>query len=88
VHFWGRGYATEGAKATLQYGFKKISLPEIVSFTAVKNIRSRHVMEKIGMDHDEIDDFDHPKLSDDHPLKRHVLYRIKSSKWQKLQGHS
>lgn len=85
---WGQGYATEGARAALQYGFEKLSLPEIVSFTTVKNIRSRNVMEKIGMHHDEIDDFDHPKLSEGHPLRRHVLYRLKSSEWKKLRNNS
>jgi 3-dehydroquinate dehydratase / shikimate dehydrogenase len=83
---WGKGYATEGAKGALQYGFDTLNLEEIVSFTAVQNMRSRHVMEKIGMNHDETNDFDHPKLSDGHPLKRHVLYRLKSNEWQKLQG--
>jgi RimJ/RimL family protein N-acetyltransferase len=66
----------------LQYGFDTLNLEEIVSFTAVQNMRSRHVMEKIGMHHDEVDDFDHPKLQEGHPLKRHVLYRIKSNEWQ------
>ena len=79
---WGKGYATEGAKRALQYGFEQLNLEEIVSFTAVQNIRSRHVMEKIGMHHKEADDFDHPKLSDGHPLQRHVLYRLMSNEWQ------
>lgn len=77
--YWGKGYATEGAKAALAYGFETLHLPEIVSFTAVQNSRSRHVMEKIGMDHDPKDDFDHPKLPEGHPLRRHVLYRISKS---------
>ena len=85
-NYWGKGYATEGAKAALQYGFEKLYLPEIVSFTAVKNMRSRHVMEKIGMHHHESDAFDHPKLSDGHPLKRQVLYRLTSKEWKKPQG--
>lgn len=76
-HNWGKGYATEGARAALHYGFEKLNLDEIVSFTAVQNTRSRHVMEKIGMTHNQADDFDHPKLVDGHPLKKHVLYRIK-----------
>lgn len=79
---WGKGYATEGAKGALQYGFDTLDLEEIVSFTAVPNMRSRHVMEKIGMHHDEVDDFDHPKLQEGHPLRRHVLYRLKKSEWQ------
>jgi 3-dehydroquinate dehydratase/shikimate dehydrogenase len=74
---WGKGYATEGALAALKYGFETLKLKEIVSFTPVQNKRSRHVMEKIGMTHDPKDDFDHPKLPEDHPLRRHVLYKIK-----------
>ena len=83
---WGKGYATEGARGALQYGFDKLNLEEIVSFTAVQNMRSRHVMEKIGMHHDEVDDFDHPKLQEGHPLKRHVLYRLKSNEWQQQEA--
>lgn len=74
-HHWGKGYATEGAKAALDYGFNQLNLPEIVAFTPLQNTRSRHVMEKIGMTHDSKDDFDHPMLPDGHPLIRHVLYR-------------
>jgi 3-dehydroquinate dehydratase / shikimate dehydrogenase len=73
---WGKGYATEGAKIALQYGFETLNLRQVVSFTTVKNSRSRHVMEKIGMLYDAKDDFLHPKLPEDHPLSRHVLYRI------------
>lgn len=76
--FWGQGYASEGARAALQYGFETLHLNEIVSFTAVANTRSRHVMEKIGMHHNPEDDFDHPKVSVNSPVRRHVLYRIQS----------
>lgn len=78
--YWGKGYATEGALAALKYGYKILNLDEIVSFTAVANQRSRHVMEKIGMHHDPKDDFDHPNIPDGHPLKRHVLYRLEKGK--------
>jgi RimJ/RimL family protein N-acetyltransferase len=81
---WGKGYATEGAKAALQYGFDTVNLSEIVSFTTIQNTRSRHIMEKIGMHHDPKDDFDHPKLPDGHLLKRHVLYRLERSEWKKI----
>lgn len=74
--YWGKGYATEGAIATLEYAFKALDLPEIVSFTTVQNTRSRHVMEKIGMHRDPADDFDHPFLAEGHRLRKHVLYRI------------
>lgn len=74
---WGKGYATEGAKAALAYGFETLQLPEIVAFTAVLNQRSQAVMKKIGMHRDPKDDFLHPKIPDGHPIKPHVLYRIK-----------
>jgi len=69
--------------AVLQYGFNTLNLNETVSFTAVQNQRSSHVMEKIGMQHDLKDDFDHPKIAESHPLQRHVLYRISHQNWQK-----
>lgn len=73
---WGRGYATEGARAALAFGFARLGLAEIVSFTVPANVRSRRVMERLGMTHDPADDFDHPALPDGHPLRRHVLYRV------------
>lgn len=74
--FWGRGYATEAARLALDYGFKTLRLPQIVSFTTVTNQPSRRVMERIGMQHDIGGDFDHPRMPEGHPLRRHVLYRI------------
>ena len=53
-------------------------LDEILSFTVPANLKSRRVMEKIGMRRDPADDFDHPGLPEGHPLRRHVLYRKKS----------
>lgn len=82
---WGKGYATEGALACLRYGFETLKLDEIVSLTVVENTRSRRVMEKIGMHHDSKDDFDHPKLPEGHPLRRHVLYRLDRDEWKKQQ---
>ena len=79
-NYWGKGYATEGALAALRYGYETLKIEEIVSFTAVANQHSRHVMEKIGMHHDPKDDFDHPKLAEGHPLRKHVLYRLEKSK--------
>ncbi len=66
---WGRGYATEGARAALAHGFEVVGLPEILSWTVPANIRSRHIMEKIGMTRDPADDFDHPLLPEGHPLR-------------------
>ncbi len=73
---WGRGYATEGAQAALAFGFGPCGLPEIVSFTAAGNRRSRAVMARLGMSHDPREDFDHPSLPAGHALRRHVLYRL------------
>ena len=83
--YWGKGYATEGALACLRYGFETLKLHEIVSFTTVTNTKSRNVMQKIGMHHDSKDDFDHPKLPEGHPLRCHVLYRLKEDEWQAQQ---
>lgn len=74
--FWGKGYATEGALAALNYGFETLHLPEIVSLTSIHNKRSMNVMEKIGMHRNPADDFDHPLAPAGHPLQRHVLYRL------------
>ncbi|MGD0858940.1 MAG: GNAT family N-acetyltransferase [Terracidiphilus sp.] len=74
--YWGRGLATEGARAVVQHAFEALSLSSLVSFTVPQNLRSRRVMEKIGMVHDPKDDFEHPSLPTGHPLRSHVLYRI------------
>ena len=76
AEFWNRGLATEGAQAVAAHAFEKWRLAEIVSFTTEQNLPSRRVMEKIGMTHDPLDDFDHPRLAVNHPLRRHVLYRL------------
>ena len=74
--FWGNGYATEAARAALADGFDQIGASEIVAFTVQHNQPSRAVMEKLGMRHDPADDFDHPRIAEGSPLRRHVLYRL------------
>ena len=71
---WGRGYATEAALAVLEYGFGPLGLPEIVAIAMAENVRSRAVMERIGMIRDPAGDFDDPDVSAG-PLRRHVVYR-------------
>jgi RimJ/RimL family protein N-acetyltransferase len=78
--YWGQGYATEGAKAALDVGFKKLGLEEIVSFTAIVNLPSRAVMQRIGMINAN-EDFDHPALPKGSELRRHCLYRIGRKRW-------
>jgi ribosomal-protein-alanine N-acetyltransferase len=76
-HAWGQGIASEAARASVDDGFARLDLDEILSFTAVGNVRSRAVMERLGMVRDEAGDFDHPSLPKGHPLRPHVLYRLR-----------
>ncbi len=78
---WGHGYATEGARAALDMAFRRLGLSEVVSFTVPANVRSRRVMERLGMRHFPAEDFEHPRLPEGHPLRRHVLYRLRASEW-------
>ena len=78
-HGWWKGYATEAARAVTAYAFGELGLEELVSFTFVGNERSRGVMERLGMTHDPADDFEHPLLPEDDPLRHHVLYRLRRS---------
>lgn len=78
---WGEGFATEGAKAVLHYAFTALHLPEVVAFTAKQNTRSQRAMEKIGLKHHPEENFEHPRLSDDSPLRRHVLYRLSQERY-------
>lgn len=74
---WGKGYATEAARAALDHGFGALDLDEIVSFTAPANLRSRAVMERLGFTRDRAGDFDHPLIPAGHRLRRLVLYRLR-----------
>lgn len=74
---WGQGYATEAGRAVLAHGFEVLGLTEIVSFTTRANLRSRAVMERLGMTRDPAEDFEHPALEPGDPLRTHVLYRIR-----------
>jgi ribosomal-protein-alanine N-acetyltransferase len=74
--YWGLGYATEAGAAAVLFGFGALGLEEILSFTSVLNLRSRRVMERLGMSYDQADDFDHPNIAEGHPLRPHVLYRL------------
>jgi RimJ/RimL family protein N-acetyltransferase len=73
---WGRGYAPEAAKEALRDGFERVGLEEIVSFTTLTNLKSRRVMEKLGMQYCPDQNFDHPMVPEGHSLRRHVLYRM------------
>lgn len=81
---WNQGYATEGAKAVLDYALTTLGLEEIVSFTVKNNLASRRVMEKIGLHRAPKDDFNHPRLPG-HKLEKHVLYRLTRSEYLSRQ---
>lgn len=74
---WNQGLATEAAAASLRYGFEQLDLSEIVAYAVTSNVRSRRVMEKLGMHYAQ--DFDHPRIEEGHPRRRHALYRINAS---------
>jgi ribosomal-protein-alanine N-acetyltransferase len=76
--FWNRGLATEGAHACLRHAFEMLELPEVVAMTVPANVRSRRVMEKLGMTCDAADNFEHPRVPVGHPLREHLLYRSRS----------
>lgn len=78
---WGKGFATEAAKASLRVGFDTLGLAEIVSFTVPQNLRSRAVMERIGM-RDAHETFEHPHVPNGHSLRLHCLYRLSKQRWQ------
>ena len=78
---WGRGYATEAASAVVAHAFGPLGLSEIVAFTNPANLRSRRVMDRLGMTRSTADDFDHPGLPEGHPQRPHVLYRLSRADW-------
>lgn len=80
--WWGRGYATEAARAALAAGFDHIGLEEIISFTAVVNERSQAVMRRIGLERVDGAEFDHPSVPEGDPLRPHVLYRLSAHAWR------
>jgi RimJ/RimL family protein N-acetyltransferase len=78
---WGRGYATEAARAALEFGFGRLDLAEITANTTPMNHRSRAVMARLGMRRNVRDDFDHPLVPEGNRLRRHVLYRLSREAW-------
>ena len=78
--YWGNGYATEAANASINFGFEKLKLSEIYSFTSVANIKSRKVMERLKMT-DQKMNFEHPIIPVASPLREHVLYKLSRDNW-------
>lgn len=82
VEHWGQGYAPEAAHAVLSHAFTTCGLEEIISFTSKLNKPSERVMQKIGLQHDPRDDFDHPNVQWTNPLHPHILYRLNKAQWE------
>lgn len=80
---WGLGLAPEAARACLRFGFDELGLDEVISFTAVTNVKSRRVMDKIGLRRDPGGDFDHPSVPEGDPLRPHVLYGLTRDEWRR-----
>lgn len=78
--YWGKGYATEAARCALGVSFERLGLEEIVSFAVVDNIKSRAVMERLGM-RDTLKTFEHPGVPQGSPLRKHCLYRLTRKQW-------
>lgn len=70
--FWNKGYATEGAKACLQFAKEELKLERVYAFTTLPNNPSEQVMIKSGMTY--VKNFNHPLVPLDHPLLEHKLY--------------
>jgi RimJ/RimL family protein N-acetyltransferase len=86
AEYWGRGLATEGAREAVRFAFGELALEALVSYTVPGNRRSRRVMEKLGMTCERAEDFEHPGLTEGHPLRRHVLYRLRRVDWLDAGG--
>ncbi|KUJ82940.1 N-acetyltransferase [Microbulbifer flavimaris] len=81
AEYWGQGYATEAAQASLGVAFDRLALEEVMSFTALPNQRSQAVMERLGMQRDP-ETFDHPLVPATSPLRCHCLYRLSRERWR------
>lgn len=82
----GKGFATEGARAIVDFAFNQLDLSEVVAITALPNHASRRVMEKLGMTHRPELDFDHPRVPAGHQYRRHTLYSLRNPNLAKECG--
>lgn len=82
---WHQGYATEAARAALDFGLTVLNLPEVVAFTAVVNQPSQAVMVRLNMQPDPAP-FAHPALPVGHALRSHVLYRMTAAAPQSVKA--
>ena len=79
---WGRGYASEAARASLEWGFTHLGANEVYAYTTATNAPSEAVMRRIGMRRREDLDFDHP-LTPGWWGQRHVVYEVTRDQWRR-----
>lgn len=79
---WGRGIATDAANAAITFAFEHLHMPDLVAYTAAINVRSRRLMERLGMIRDPAEDFDHSGIAAGDRLASHVLYRLDAAAWR------
>jgi RimJ/RimL family protein N-acetyltransferase len=79
--YWQQGLATEAAQAALRFAFERLELSQLLAFTVPANQPSQALMLRLGMLRDPADDFLHPLLPKNHPLRPHVLYRLERDRW-------
>ncbi len=80
--YWGKGYASEAARAALAFGFERCNLEEIIAFVVPANAASRAVMDRIGLVDQPAESFDHPRVPEGHPYRWHLLYRLRRADWR------
>ncbi|TCM18518.1 RimJ/RimL family protein N-acetyltransferase [Novosphingobium sp. PhB165] len=78
---WGQGYARESAAASLDWGFTVFGADAILAMTVLGNSRSWGLMERLGMTRRHDQDFDHPALAPEDPLRPHIVYSITQAEW-------
>jgi RimJ/RimL family protein N-acetyltransferase len=74
---WGMGYATEGARRCMAYAFDELGMDRLIAVCTYDNLKSEHVMQKIGMRY--MGTFDHPNLTEHPEYLRCKWYEITST---------
>jgi RimJ/RimL family protein N-acetyltransferase len=83
--YWGHGYAGEAAGAVVGDGFERVGLHEIVGVTTPDNVRSRRIMDRLGMVFSPGETFEHPRVPEGDPRRRHVVYRLNVDEWRTVR---
>lgn len=76
---WGQGFATEAARKALDVAFGPLGYTQIWSMTAILNLPSQRVMQRLGMA--PYAEFEHPAVPIGHPVRPHIVYRLGAEEW-------